>query len=139
MVSKRKVVKEYGLFATMPMQPGDAICEYIGNRTIGKPARDYYNSGTLTHAFFYYYNQVYNCLDAVDTDTYPCGLLNHSRLSPNCKIQKLNIEDIKDNTIVHRHYIIVAIRNIAQNEELKWDYGEMDASYIARCPWIATT
>lgn len=62
----------------------------------------------------------------------PGRLISHSRVNPNLKTVKLTIQHIP-------HLIFVACRDIEENEEVAYDYGEMDADVLCDNPWLSET
>ena len=121
-----------GLRANQQLTKWAFVCEYKGQRTHGEEAEEQKSNPQNTYLFFYEDYEcprVWHCVDASDTVNLKCGLLNHSRRSPNCKM----ILHGRGDTL---RPIIIAIRPIEVGEELLWDYGERNSEIIAKFPWL---
>lgn len=59
--------------------------------------------------------------------------MNHSRLQPNLSARKV----VDSEGAVH--IALFALRDIAQGEELTFDYGETDPAVLAAFPWLANS
>ena len=78
-------------------------------------------------------------VDATDEDGSLGRLLNHSRLNPNCQLKVkwlINPEKFPNQPEPLPHLFLVAIKDIAKGEELRWDYGETRGSKLKSHPWL---
>eukprot|EP01024_Parvocaulis_polyphysoides_P020953 TRINITY_DN19880_c0_g6_i2.p1 TRINITY_DN19880_c0_g6~~TRINITY_DN19880_c0_g6_i2.p1 ORF type:complete len:288 (-),score=39.53 TRINITY_DN19880_c0_g6_i2:69-932(-) len=112
----------WGGFAKKPHKRGDMIIEYVGeiirHAVADNRERELYNDKVGGGTYIFRMN-VQKCVDATMTGNI-AGLLNHS-CDPNCysktiSIKHANSEETED------HVLIVAKRDIAENEELTYDY-----------------
>ena len=115
----------------MPFSKGDVICDYHGkliSESEGKRLMDAVQEGEMCYLFF-----VRGRLGTklcVDSQNFPCEChpgkdafgrrMNHSGKASNVKpvVFQLNFPDGAKDAV-----LFLAQRNIAVNEELRWDYG----------------
>lgn len=119
-----------GAFATRPIKKGARIIEYLGERITQAEADERYDDSAMSrhHTFLFSVNDD-TVIDAAREGN-DARFINHS-CAPNCQAL---MED-------ERIYIF-ALRNIAEGEELGYDYGyertddmgpEEEALYVCRC------
>lgn len=94
-----------GMFAKEPIKKGSFIIEYVGKRIPTKVA------DTLPGRYFFEIDSTWTIDGSTRTNT--ARYINHS-CDPNCEAE---IDE-------HDRILISAIKNIAKDEELSFDYGE---------------
>ncbi|UXI17886.1 leucine rich domain-containing protein [Sarcoptes scabiei] len=128
--------KGKAIIATAMIRKGSFICEYSGDlidiETAKKREQDYEQEKAGCYMYYFNWNSNVWCVDA----TKPTGrygrLINHSRKSPNCKTKIFVLND-------RPHLIFIALKDINENEEILYDYGERDRMAIRSNPWLTTT
>ena len=88
--------------------------------------------GAGCYMYYFQWNSKIWCVDA----TRPTGrlgrLINHSRKSPNCKTKLIELNG-------KPHLVFIALRDINENEEIVYDYGETNKEAIKEHPWLTST
>ena len=126
-----------GVVATMPFSKGDVVCDYHGklvSESEGKKRMDATRPGAACYLFFF--RGRLGTKLCVDSQDFPCEChpgkdtfgrrLNHSGKAPNVKpvVFRLNFADGPKDTV-----LFLAQRNIAVDQELRWDYGVRRTSF----------
>jgi histone-lysine N-methyltransferase SETD8 len=125
-----------GVFTLTEKRTNDFICEYVGELCSRKEAErradDYFNKEMKEYYLFYFSTRgKCLCIDAtVDSGRFG-RLLNHTRLSPNCKPKLLIVDG--DPRIV-----LLACRDIGKNTECVFDYGDRSKASLLAHPWLAS-
>lgn len=124
---------KFGVFSRRHIAKGSFICEYAGDlidrREAEKRNLIYDKRSKGSYMFYFNFNNKCYCLDATEPTSRLGRLVNHSRKKPNCKME----------IFVHQnkpYLILTAIRDILNNEELLYDYGERSKKVIEANPWI---
>lgn len=125
--------KGRGVMATKPFQRGDFVVEYHGDLIEFADAKNReaeYARDPSTGCYMYYFQYLSKtyCVDATKETTRLGRLINHSK-NGNCQT-KLHHVDGKP------HLVLVASRDIAEGEELLYDYGDRSKTSIAAHPWL---
>lgn len=128
--------KGKAIIAKAPIRKGSFICEYSGDLidldSAKKRELKYEQNQAGCYMYYFNWNSTIWCVDA----TKPTGrlgrLINHSRKSPNCKTKIFEYQQ-------RPHLIFIALRDIEQDEEILYDYGERDPMAIKSHPWLTTT
>lgn len=126
--------KGRGITATDWFKKGDFVVRYVGeliSRSEGLKRDDHLNSIESDDSFLYFfsYNTTRYCLDATRDDGSFGRLVNHSRLRPNCRAQSTLING-------EPALVLVAKRDILPDEEILYDYGDIDPETLAKNPWL---
>jgi SET domain-containing protein len=125
-ILRRSRIQGRGAFATRPIRKGERIIEYVGERVSAAEADRRYDVPGRHHTFVFSLASG-RCIDAAVGGN-DARFINHC-CAPNC-------EAIEDRGRV----FIDAMRNIAQGEELTYDYSyeptagvDEDAEYACTC------
>jgi len=126
--------KGRGVVATRRITCGEPVVEYKGTLLSETEAKVLQSDGQDGTYMFYSEIQWRSrhqkfCIDASWESGRFGRLVNHSKLKPNCDIQVEAIEG-------QPRLILVAAQDIAEGEELTYNYGIKDLAYIAANPWI---
>lgn len=129
--------KKRGVMVTKPIKKGTFICEYKGKliksmSEAKKLVKKYDRENKGSYMYYFKWNNVSYCIDATPEDDTLGRLINHSRKAPNCKTQVYQ----KIGKHSKPHLIFIALRDIAENEELLYDYGETDKKTLEANPWL---
>ena len=129
-VLRQSAIQGRGAFATRPIKRGTRIIEYTGERISHAVADERYDDGKMgRHHTFLFTIDSKTCIDAA-VDGNDARFINHS-CAPNCEA----IDEKK-------HIYIEAIRDIAEGEELTYDYAyerdgtedeEWEQLYVCKC------
>ncbi|RWS24423.1 N-lysine methyltransferase SETD8-like protein [Leptotrombidium deliense] len=130
------VGKGKGVLSSTLIPKGSFVCEYAGDLIKKAEAKEreklYELRGEGCYMYYFMWGEIQWCVDATKPSHRLGRLINHSRKSPNCKTR----------LFIHRnrpHLIFIALRDIQPNEEILYDYGEMDRYAIEAHPWLAET
>ncbi|CCD63213.1 Histone-lysine N-methyltransferase set-1 [Caenorhabditis elegans] len=133
----KDVVKGRGIRTKVNFEKGDFVVEYRGVMMEYSEAKvieeQYSNDEEIgSYMYFFEHNNKKWCIDATKESPWKGRLINHSVLRPNLKTKVVEIDG-------SHHLILVARRQIAQGEELLYDYGDRSAETIAKNPWLVNT
>lgn len=129
------VGKGRGVVASRVFHKGDFVVEYKGDLielTNAKQRETNYSQNNMIGCYMYYFNfqnKTY-CIDATKETGKLGRLLNHSRISNNCRTMVVPISG-------KPYLIIVAKRDIEIDEELLYDYGDRSKESLKAHPWLA--
>jgi len=128
--------KGKGVVASRDIPKGSFICEYSGDLVDMEKAQCKEVSYALVGAgcYMYYFNWRHKtwCIDATKPTARFGRLINHSRKAPNCKTKLIESNG-------RPHLVFIALKDIHQNDEILYDYGETDKNAIREHPWLAST
>ena len=127
---RRSGIHGKGVFAAMPLAKGERIIEYKGERISWKEAlrRHPHNPDEPNHTFYFALENGKVIDGKVDGNS--ARYINHS-CAPNCEAEEID-----------GHVYVHALRNIAADEELFYDYGlvidarqtkKLQKEYECRC------
>jgi len=71
----------------------------------------------------------FQSIDATEESAHLGRLINHSKLNPNLRVQIITVEE-------RPRLVFVAKRDIAENEELLFDYNDRRKHIINSNPWL---
>ena len=115
---------------------GALVCEYGGQLIAGGEARRreaaYAACEALgSYMFYFEHGGTTHCVDATaERREYGVGrLANHSRRAPNCLVRKAIVDGVP-------RLALLANRDIAYGEEIKYDYGERDKGACGAFAWL---
>ncbi|XP_078277538.1 N-lysine methyltransferase KMT5A-A [Rhinoraja longicauda] len=125
--------KGRGVMATKPFQRGEFVVEYHGDLiefADAKKREAEYARDPSTGCYMYYFQYLSKtyCVDATKETTRLGRLINHSK-NGNCQSRLHNVDG-------KPHLVLVASRDIADGEELLYDYGDRSKTSIAAHPWL---
>ncbi|XP_057177458.1 N-lysine methyltransferase KMT5A-A [Triplophysa rosa] len=125
--------KGRGVFATQRFQKGQYVVEYHGDLlqiTDAKKREAFYAQDPTTGCYMYYFQYLSKtyCVDATKESDRLGRLINHSK-NGNCQTKLHDINGIP-------HLILVASRDIQEEEELLYDYGDRSKASIEAHPWL---
>ncbi|XP_062870043.1 N-lysine methyltransferase KMT5A-A isoform X2 [Trichomycterus rosablanca] len=125
--------KGRGVFATQSFQKGQYVVEYHGDlllKTDAKKREAVYAQDPTMGCYMYYFQYLSKtyCVDATKETGRMGRLINHSK-SGNCQTKLHDINGIP-------HLILVASRDIEEEEELLYDYGDRSKASLAAHPWL---
>lgn len=135
-VMKHVEGKGRGIFSTRPLQKGEFVVEYAGDRMSmeeGKTKEEEYKKDPEIGSYIYFFSfkgKRY-CIDATSESGRYGRLLNHSKNHPNCKTRL--VEEPEG----HPRLIIEAKIDIESDTELLYDYGDRDKQSLKAHPWLA--
>lgn len=127
--------KGRGVIAMKEFKKGQFVVEYHGELidvTKAKRLETQYGKDPSIGCYMYYFefkNKRY-CVDATKETGRLGRLLNHSK-SGNCCTRLVSIKE-------KPHLILVAKRDIAEGEELLYDYGDRNKEVLQSHPWLAS-
>jgi len=127
--------KGRGIVATRPFSKGDFVIEYIGNLMDQKTAKakeENYSHDPSKGCYSYYFihGGVQWCIDATEESPYMGRLVNHSRRIPNMVTKTVEVDSLP-------HLVLLAKRDIKEDEELLYDYGDRSKEALEHHPWLA--
>uniref|UniRef100_A0A1I7UMM1 [histone H4]-lysine(20) N-methyltransferase n=1 Tax=Caenorhabditis tropicalis TaxID=1561998 RepID=A0A1I7UMM1_9PELO len=130
-------VKGRGIRTTTNFSKGEFVIEYRGDMMEYSKARiiesEYsYDEQIGSYMYFFEHKGKKWCIDATKESEWKGRLINHSVLKPNLKTRVVDIDG-------NHHLMFFANREIAQGEELLYDYGDRSSLTKEHCPWIAST
>lgn len=117
-VARRSRIHGNGVFATAAIRKGERVIEYKGQLRSHKEVDRVYSDDVETgHTFLFTLNDTY----VIDANVHgnDARWINHS-CEPNC--EAVHDED-EDEDPARDHIYIQALRNIAPDEELTYNYG----------------
>ena len=118
LVTRRSQIHGNGVFAGRDLRAGKVLIEYEGKRIKhAKADKLYANTSDTGHTFLFTLNEKY-IIDA-NQDGNDARWINHS-CDPNCQAV---IHEAEDGKAKHDKVMIETIRDIAEGEELTYDYG----------------
>ncbi|XP_034026250.1 lysine methyltransferase 5Ab [Thalassophryne amazonica] len=125
--------KGRGVFALRDFKKGAFVVEYHGDLlevTEAKKREAEYAQDPQTGCYMYYfqYQTKTYCVDATKETDRLGRLINHSK-NGNCQTKLHAINGTP-------HLILVASRDIEENEELLYDYGDRSKASILAHPWL---
>jgi len=126
--------KGRGVFSKRPLRRGDLVCEYAGDLISHDDARlreTEYASNPEIGCYMYYFvhdGKKY-CVDATKESGRLGRLLNHSKINANVNTRLFPIKD-------RPYLILVASRDVREDEELLYDYGDRSKTAIESHPWL---
>lgn len=121
--------------AAAPIPEGGFFAEYGGQLIDGneaaRRAEAYKIRGFGSYMFEFRHGNAMHCVDATAerAEYGPARLLSHSRHSPNLVPRKVVVMGVP-------RLAMVALRDIAEGEELSYDYGETSPAVLAAFPWL---
>ena len=80
--------------------------------------------------YFFKYQEKQYCIDATSESSRYGRLINHSKLTPNCKTKVVMLGDTP-------RLILVAKTDIVAGTELLYDYGDRRKESLKANPWLA--
>ena len=128
-------IKGRGIVATRPFSKGDFVIEYIGelmDQKTAKAKEESYAHDPSKGCYSYYFlhSGQWYCIDATEESPYMGRLVNHSCKIPNMVTKTIELDNIP-------HLVLVAKRDIAENEEILYDYGDKSKEALEYHPWLA--
>lgn len=111
------------------------VVEYVGTLISRKEALErekfYENHPENYGCFMFYIKHVTGtlCIDATEESAQLGRLINHSKLNPNLRVQIISVDE-------RPRLVFVAKRDIAENEELLFDYNDRRKHIINANPWL---
>eukprot|EP00118_Oscarella_pearsei_P001794 m.8493 g.8493 ORF g.8493 m.8493 type:complete len:242 (+) comp20630_c0_seq1:82-807(+) len=128
--------KGRSVFAVRSFKAGDLICEYSGDLISKEEAEkreDKYAGDSTCGCYMYYFKWKGKCwcLDATKDNGRKGRLLNHAKLKPNVNTKLLEVDG-------RLCLSLIAKRNIKEDEELLYDYGERAKKAVESFPWLTT-
>nr|XP_027199146.1 histone-lysine N-methyltransferase set-1-like [Dermatophagoides pteronyssinus] len=128
--------KGKAIIAKEPIRKGSFICEYSGDLidldSAKKRELEYEQNQAGCYMYYFNWNSTIWCVDATKPTDRLGRLINHSRKAPNCKTKIFEYKQ-------RPHLIFIALRDINQDEEILYDYGERDPMAIKSHPWLTAT
>lgn len=127
--------KGRGIVATRPFSKGDFVIEYIGDlmdqkRAKAKEENYSHDSSKGCYSYYFIHSGRQWCIDATEESPYMGRLVNHSRRIPNMVTKTVEVDSLP-------HLVLLAKRDIKQDEELLYDYGDRSKEALEHHPWLA--
>nr|XP_057919197.1 N-lysine methyltransferase KMT5A-A [Doryrhamphus excisus] len=125
--------KGRAVFAARCFRKGEYVVEYHGDlleMTDAKKREAEYAQNPETGCYMYYFQYLCKayCVDATKETERLGRLINHSK-NGNCQTKLHDIDGVP-------HLILVASRDIAEGEELLYDYGDRSKASLDAYPWL---
>jgi len=124
------------------------IGEMIGSKK-AQIREEEYSKDERVGSYMYYFKHrdSLHCIDATAETHYKGRLINHSFIRPNLKTRVSALKFICNSVFYNLlskvvdfgssfHLVLVAKRDIAEGEELLYDYGERRPEVISKNPWL---
>jgi len=124
-----------GVVAQCKILQGSFVCEYhgelISNSEAKRREQEYAKAQKGCYMYYFNYKSRTMCIDATDeSKSQGHGrLINHNRRDANL-VPKRVVVDGKP------HIIYIALRDIEENEELTFDYGDRRKETLEVFPWL---
>lgn len=126
--------KGLSVFAKIPIQKGEVICEYEGElcpyRVFRRRHLQYNRDGKGSYILEFKYREKRFAIDATRDDKSFGRLINHSKHKAN--IKPCVAADKSGNP----HVYFTAVTNIHAGEELLYDYGDTGKDSMESFPWL---
>jgi len=134
-VMKMTEEKGRGIFANKDLRKGDFVVEYAGDlmsleEGVSKEAEYSEDAEIGSYIYFFCFKGKKYCIDATGESGRYGRLLNHSKVSPNCKTRL--VEEPEG----HPRLIIEAKCDVTKDTELVYDYGDRSQKALLVHPWL---